>query len=435
MSTKTTLKRIALVAVSALGFGVLTAVAPASAALAVSSVSAGTSSPARVGVASNTTITVAHTPANDSVAVAAKVTSAPATSTLLTDTHTATKGITLSSTTYIGGTNSYAVGGASATLSETDNTATSTSFTLSFRADVAGTYTILVSAGNSTYTPGDKTTVLTITTVGAPTTMTVVKYGGSVTTLTNYGGQLGALYKVNFKDANGNPTVLAANESVDITDTDDTVSIKKYSALEADPAASFPALTFADLKSFGSAAGTNIATNTSTGNYYFRLIGNSSTEDGTDVVTLTGSGLLPATFTTNISVSTVTVADIPNAATVACSTDSTSCYVSGGFAYVNGASSLLVSKTNASDSAWGSTTVDKSFPYELMNSAGLAYSNYFTIAAATTAVSKTNIATPAVTESATTASPASWSSSWSRSPPTSAATPPACCSGSTRWPR
>ena len=56
MSTKTTLKRIALVAVSALGFGVMTAIAPANAASTdVTAVVAGTSAPARVGVASGAT--------------------------------------------------------------------------------------------------------------------------------------------------------------------------------------------------------------------------------------------------------------------------------------------------------------------------------------------------------------------------------------------
>ena len=59
MSTKTTFKRIALVTVAALGFGVLTSVAPASAAGNTelpSSIAVGTIPAHRAGVASNTPI-------------------------------------------------------------------------------------------------------------------------------------------------------------------------------------------------------------------------------------------------------------------------------------------------------------------------------------------------------------------------------------------
>jgi hypothetical protein len=59
MSTKTTFKRIALVTVAALGFGVLTSVAPASAATPVgTAITATLVEPARVGIQNKIKVTV-----------------------------------------------------------------------------------------------------------------------------------------------------------------------------------------------------------------------------------------------------------------------------------------------------------------------------------------------------------------------------------------
>jgi len=81
MSTKTTFKRIALVAVAALGFGVLTSVAPASAtgAITPTAITVGTTPVAQVGVANITPITVAAPFADtvDTFTVNVKITSAP----------------------------------------------------------------------------------------------------------------------------------------------------------------------------------------------------------------------------------------------------------------------------------------------------------------------------------------------------------------------
>jgi hypothetical protein len=82
MSTKTTFKRVALVAVASLGFGVLSSVAPASAAAIVTSVTAGTSAPARVSVTGGaTTITVNYDDTTSNAeTITAQITAAPATS-------------------------------------------------------------------------------------------------------------------------------------------------------------------------------------------------------------------------------------------------------------------------------------------------------------------------------------------------------------------
>jgi trimeric autotransporter adhesin len=60
MSTKTTFKRIALVAVAALGLGMLSVAPSNAAAQTATGFTIGTSSPARVGVYSTTPITVTH---------------------------------------------------------------------------------------------------------------------------------------------------------------------------------------------------------------------------------------------------------------------------------------------------------------------------------------------------------------------------------------
>jgi len=70
---------------------------------------------------------------------------------------------------------------------------------------------------------------------------------------------------------------------------------------------------------------------------------------------------------------------------------------------VNGASALTISRTTATDPAWGSTTDDAVYAYEVKNSAGIYYTESFTIAAATTAVNKATLSTPAVSDVYTTA--------------------------------
>ena len=82
MSTKTTLKRIALVAVSALGFGVLTSVAPASATVTPTAITVGTiPGGAQVGTAHTTPVSISApftTGGSDTFSISVKVTSSPA---------------------------------------------------------------------------------------------------------------------------------------------------------------------------------------------------------------------------------------------------------------------------------------------------------------------------------------------------------------------
>jgi len=81
MSTKTTIKRVALVTVAALGFGVLTGVASANAAT-ISSMTVGTIPSARVGESVTIPITINLSAAGattETTVVAAKISSAPST--------------------------------------------------------------------------------------------------------------------------------------------------------------------------------------------------------------------------------------------------------------------------------------------------------------------------------------------------------------------
>jgi hypothetical protein len=290
MSTKTTFKRVALVAVAALGFGVLTSVAPASAAITATGITAGTSGPARVGVTSYTTITITHaamtTPSGsnvtDTFVAAAKITSVPATSTLRTDTNTATKGVTIAngSTTSTAGTNTYVAGGVSATITRTTlssatSGATSSTFKVGLTPDVAGTYTVLVSVGNTSYAAGDFAVPVTITTVGAPATISVAKVAGAVVE----GGTNGQLLSVTMKDANGNPTVLAADEGINVTDVDDTI-INTNAALAAGEENNAGAYI----------VGVKPATS------------GTALTSGSATITFTGTGLLPSSLTTNTTV-------------------------------------------------------------------------------------------------------------------------------------
>jgi hypothetical protein len=99
------------------------------------------------------------------------------------------------------------------------NTETSKTFYLTVKPDLAGTYTFLISAsttaGNASYVAGDLSTVLTITTTGAPTTATFTNIGAS--SATNATGANGALYKVSFKDAAGLSTTLSGDEAFTVT--------------------------------------------------------------------------------------------------------------------------------------------------------------------------------------------------------------------------
>jgi hypothetical protein len=228
MSTKTTFKRVALVTVAALGFGLLSSVAPASAGLVTTAtaVTPGTVPPARTGVAAVIPVTVSiPNAASDSYTVAAQVTSAPSGSKSYGASSSGTGFISLSgvsSSSTLGASTGVAgstTGGLGASANAdfayagavASGTATSMSVNVNFTADVAGTYTIMVSANNTTFTAGNPAATFTVVVAGAPTVATVTPVTSSVAE----GGV--TVVKVTLKDANGVATIPGSGESIVLT--------------------------------------------------------------------------------------------------------------------------------------------------------------------------------------------------------------------------
>jgi hypothetical protein len=405
MSTKTTFKRIALVAVAALGFGVLTSVSPASAVGAndnIDAISAGTSAPARVGVSSGaTTITLTHpetaTPGFNET-VTAQITSAPTGSVdaALAFSAGATNPMTntpvYTNSTKTAWTAASMAGIASAFgRTSTVSGATTTNLTLSLNADVAGSYTILVTANAAAgggFTAGKISTSYTITTAGAPTSLTASSYAGSVTT----SGRYGQLMRLTMKDAAGNATVLGTNEAINIT-TDSSSVVEVRNGFTGAGSV---------ITAFGPAS-TNDA-----GTYFFRVINNGTAiaANGTAVVTFTGGGLLPATLTTNASASlrvavaattggTITVAPTTaTAASIRGNTSGSSAWAAGGIMHTTGSAAVTFSVlTN------DSTAAAVVLATEASDALGAVYNSTVTKALTTTTTNTTTVAgtVPAVT--------------------------------------
>jgi trimeric autotransporter adhesin len=407
MSTKTTFKRVALVAVAALGLGVLTSVAPATAASSdVTAVSAGTSAPARVGViGGSTTITLTVPATTTAIDVTAQITSAPATSTAATLTFAASTG----STAPVGGTytdtstatGSYlaaidATGVAQAANFAAHATAATTTLSLKIKADVAGTYQILVAVGGSSatgYSAGLKSVAYSITTAGAPAALSLNSYAGKVVSLTTanaaagvalYGGQLFAL---TMKDANGNATVLGLNEAIALSDNSDATT-KIYSvgsyALSSVPT---EITTFAQSQDVS-------------GTYFVRVVAADVLVAGSGTLTASGSGLLSSSLTTNGSYTKVLTTDATSTLTVGCTT-TTLCVVGTGTAAapykVSAAPALTLGIV-------GSTSVTVYNAILVANKLGLTYNDSVSAAAATTAATTVTYAGPSVDSTYATAS-------------------------------
>jgi len=239
MSTKTTFKRIALVAVAALGFGLLSSVAPASA----------TDAPATVGtpvVFGGTTgqpvviavpVTFASTTvAGDSVAVSAVLVARPTLSsnalnavTAITATAAATA-TAADDRTFTTTTPNYSVSAVNSVNYAVTNavgagkTAIATSMTsfYSFTPNAAGTYQVAVfTDGGATVVPtgliksGDTLKYVTVTVADAPavsTKLTVTAPGTFSTTGTN-----GAVVKVSALDAAGAVAKLNSGQMITLT--------------------------------------------------------------------------------------------------------------------------------------------------------------------------------------------------------------------------
>jgi hypothetical protein len=269
MSTKTTLKRIALVAVSALGFGLLSVAPSQATARTAASIVVGDVPSARVGQSAYVPVKVylpSGTAALDTITINAEITAAPilggaanAASDLnavaaddsandsgqylaLTDTSNAA---TFANTTEIHGrmdatrTNGANVG-ATATgvaassapdyiIQAADVSAGYIGFNVRITPDVVGSYTVLVSTNSTSvgsYTAGDKNASFTITTGGTPTGVTLKNLDASslVTSMPN-----GIAVEVALVGG-----TLAGLETIDLTASAGTIT-KGSSASDRDP--------------------------------------------------------------------------------------------------------------------------------------------------------------------------------------------------------
>jgi hypothetical protein len=263
MSTKTTFKRVALVAVAALGLGSMS-VAPSSALTsaqldaAITAISAtALTSPARVGTPVTTSIKITNTAtaADDTLKFRALVTQVPTGSLLTAYTGAAftvgTPGVLDNTATPVAAVDSVAAGSnttavgplltltpAAGKLFTANTTAVIAATDLAFTPDVAGTYKIVVfpdNAGTGSVVAGSKIATWTVVAAGAPATATVsvqnsAAAGTSTTTNDLIANNYGALVKVVLKDANGYATAPRGAEVVTLTSNSTTALNKTNTA-------------------------------------------------------------------------------------------------------------------------------------------------------------------------------------------------------------
>jgi hypothetical protein len=260
MSTKTLRKRIALVAVSTLGFGMISVVAPSTASAATAAVnvvqavslSAGSSQIARVGQSYERLIRISTGSAgaaDATIQINVKFTEVPAGQTA--------HGITTGSASHISpvlaaGSMASLVATNAATAVTQSSSATPAKIvldpdatenivgsvtlegvaTMSFVPQASGVYKILAWADNGSGTDGEidageKSTTLTITVGGTPSTISITTPSASAATgSTSFtaataahpaGGKEGGLVVVQLLDAAGNATRPVSGESVSLT--------------------------------------------------------------------------------------------------------------------------------------------------------------------------------------------------------------------------
>ena len=336
MSTKTTLKRIALVAVSALGFGMLS-VAPSKAAVQdATAITIGTGSmttgvfnyiPIQIQLPSATYV------AGDTVTINAQITAAPITggnanaASLLgtgaaaasnangayfklftsavggaftqtnvangaAGTHAASdQNKVLSGQLAADGIENDVAGEVSATsaivLTSTSNTTSAGLLTvyLGINPDLAGTYSVLVStntARRTYYSAGDQRATASFTTTGAVASVTMTALNTSPLTAVS---NAGVLYRVTLKDSAGNATSLGSLDQIKFTSNDTNDSF-----FECDNAACTTALTN------GVAASTEFVN----GVGYFK-VANAGTASTTSTITGTVSLASGTTLSTTMS--------------------------------------------------------------------------------------------------------------------------------------
>jgi trimeric autotransporter adhesin len=303
MSTKTTFKRVALVAVAALGFGVLTSVAPATAAESanaeITAVAIATPGSGRIGSAFTSAVTAtsaSHSVGAD-VTLRARFDSKPAAS-------AAVVGFNASGLAVAGPSNEaatiYAINAAGNELlpAATKITSSSTAWTdaaqtigrVGFIPDVAGAYVVTVwhdTDKDGQIGTGEVYSTKTFTVGNAPASVSVTKINGTAAAGTAGSGN-GALVKLSLLDSAGLAAGLASNESIVLT-----------------PSSGYDvtAVNGTDPSVATSAAATLVAANFIGGVAWVNLTGPAGT--GTFTISATGSGIDTITGVFTISFKTV----------------------------------------------------------------------------------------------------------------------------------
>jgi len=221
MSTKTLRKRIALVAVSAMGFGLLSTVPAFAGPVDATSIASATMAPVRAGDTKNVTVNLAFSTwaSGDTVTanalVHARTLSAPASATAFD------AGGVVNSTVYESSADLNGIA-TTGTASATAGAATiRMAVPITVTPSAAGTYTILVwydAAGNSTSGPTvtSPQTTVTFTVAGAPSSIVLDSTAKSGSAGVTTGGTFG----FTLKDAAGLPTYLKTGETLSGTVSD-----------------------------------------------------------------------------------------------------------------------------------------------------------------------------------------------------------------------
>ena len=263
MSTKTTFKRVALVAVASLGFGVLTSVAPANAAIATATITntAATSAAAgRVGNTVSMTVKGSHTilaaatgTVKHTLGFAAVTISQPAGSTViavLADNLSGGEWDTAATVT-AGTSAAPALAVYAQDTADTDTTAIADAAvaTLSLTPTHVGTYVVRVWNETGTTTAASASLsgseayldfTITVSAGVASITSTVTNATAAISAAVNSAeaayGSTGSLVKVTIKDASGLAAALAIGESV-IVDPSGTGDVAQVNGAEVTSAA------------------------------------------------------------------------------------------------------------------------------------------------------------------------------------------------------
>jgi trimeric autotransporter adhesin len=356
MSTKTTFKRIALVAVAALGFGVLTSVAPATAAngRVASAITIGSATSFKTGAVNIIPITVTYPSTNvsgDTTTVTVQITAAPTTGGLANAASVMGAGSTAGANGTLGsgerlyfasdsigtknaasGTtytlvDAAAAGSEATTIADGESLAgqfdstgvgisegqagqvmaaavsvasaaagvTTKTVYLAFKPDLAGSYSILVASnatGRSYYAAGDTSATATFATTGSVATVTLSALNTSPVGV----NPAGVVLKAVLKDAAGLGTTLGSLDSIQLTSSSASDAFTYCSSASADCTGTVT-------------NGTLTAAMFNNGVGFFK-VSNSGTASTISTITATGSGTLPTTVTSTVAATFKALGDL-----------------------------------------------------------------------------------------------------------------------------